>query len=214
LHGNLKSLVAEGVNLYDVTVIDLDGEARPGLESFVGLKVPNVQIMRKKADCVDDGNDVETGVPCPVLQSNYDMSLALVVCGEAARAAGKEWMLFVEDDVVACAGSIEKILKRIEESRGEPETFMVRFSKGAMGYALRIRYMLDLVADIRAQALSSPHDIVVVGGGWINTASKITFQENLFHHVGEISTIGYRNKQYYRDAYSEMRKDVCGQSLL
>ncbi len=84
-----------------------------------------------------------------------------------------------------------------------------------MGYALRIRCLLDLVYEIRAQALSTPHDIVVVGWPWTDDEnSKNTFDHNLFHHVGEISTISYRNKQYYRDAYDEMRKDLCGQALV
>jgi hypothetical protein len=212
--GILASLSAEGLNLRDVTVVDTDGTARAGMaKEFLAVKLPDVQLTRRLADCVDDGEDVESGVPCRVLQSNYDMSMALAVCAEAARAAGKEWVLFVEDDVVACEGSLEKILRRLEEARGEPGARMVRFSKGAMGYALRIRHALDLIADIRSQALSTPHDLVDTGGAWSGAAGRATFPENLFHHVGEVSTISYRNKRDYLDKYSEMRKDVCGQPL-
>jgi hypothetical protein len=211
--GHLASLVAEGVDPRDVTVVDVDAGSGAELQGFAGAKLPDVRAVRRMADCVDDGNDVETGVPCPVLQANYDMSMALAVCWEAARGAGKEWLLFAEDDVVACAGSLRKIRQRLEEARGEPGACMVRFGKGAMGYALRARHALDLVADIRAQAASTPHDLVVVGGAWSGAAERPAFGENLFHHVGEVSTIPYRNKKNYLDAYGDMRKDVCGQAL-
>ena len=210
---NLASLVVQGVDSRDVTVVDVDASSWAFLGFFVGVKLPDVRDVRRMADCVDDGNDVKTGVPCPVMQSNYDMSMALTVCWEAARVVGKEWLLFIEDDVVACEGSMQKIRRRLEEISGKAGVSMIRFSKGAMGYALRAKYVLDLVTDIRMQASVKPHDFIVENGDWGGGAKQLVFAENLFHHIGEISSIPYRNKADYVNAYGEQRKDVCGQRL-
>jgi len=213
VEGALRSLEREGVSMRDVTVVDTDGEARARLGDFGEAKVPPLLDRRRLADCVDDGRDVSSGVPCRVLQSNYDVSMALSLCESAARAAGKDWILVMEDDVEACEGSMEAISARLREAQGEPSTCLVNFSKFSRGYALRARHALDLMAEIRAKASETPYDHVLMRGSWPGAAARAVHGQNQFHHVGEVSTVLYRNEQGYRGEFGAMRSDVCGEPL-
>ena len=91
------------------------GSLRDG--GFARVTVVDAQSMgkhRKLAQCVDDGRDVEVGVPCKVLQSNYDVAMALWHCDARARKA--KWLLFVEDDMEACPGSLRAIKAALRSS--------------------------------------------------------------------------------------------------
>lgn len=189
---SIRSLHKEGFRA--ITVIDADGASGFGV---------NVSAFRKLADCVDDGKDVVEGVSCKVEQSNYDVAMALWVCDSRARKA--KWILFVEDDMEACAGSLKEVKAALKSSA----LSAVQLSKFSRAFAVRRGVsVLDLVSNIRCQAHSAPYDIVL----W-NTFPARTVTRNLFHHMGTVSTIQYRNKDDYLAAYSHMRGDVCGQAL-
>ena len=180
------------------------GSLRDG--GFARVTVVDAQSMgkhRKLAQCVDDGRDVDVGVPCKVLQSNYDVAMALWHCDARARKA--KWLLFVEDDMEACAGSLKEVKAALKSSA----LSAVQFSKFSRAFAVRRgASVLDLVSNIRCQARSAPYDMVL----W-NTFPSRTVTRNLFHHMGTVSTIQYRNEDGYLAAYSHMRGDVCGQAL-
>lgn len=189
---SIRSLYREGFST--MSVIDADGASGFGL---------NVSSFRKLADCVDDGKDVVEGVPCKVQQSNYDVAMALWVCDSHARKA--KWILFVEDDMEACAGSLKEVKAALKSS----VLSAVQFSKFSRAFAVRRgASVLDLVSSIRCQAHLAPYDVVL----W-NTFPARTITRNLFHHMGTVSTIQYRNEDDYLAAYSHMRSDVCGQKL-
>jgi len=175
-------------------------------EGFARITVVDAQSMarhRKVAQCADDGQDVEAGVPCKVLQSNYSVAMALWRCDARARKA--KWLLFVEDDMEACPGSLRAIQAALRSSRARA----VQFSKFSRAFAVRRgAAVLELVANIRCQAHAAPYDIVL----W-NTFAGAPRTRNLFHHVGTVSTVQYRNKEHYIKKYSDMRSDVCGQPL-
>jgi hypothetical protein len=180
------------------------GSLRDG--GFARVTVVDAQSMgkhRKLAQCVDDGRDVDVGVPCKVLQSNYDVAMALWHCDARARKA--KWLLFVEDDMEACEGALRGVRSALRRATSDA----VQFSKFSRAFAVRRgAAVLELVANIRCQAQSLPYDVVL----W-NTFTQPLRTRNLFHHVGSVSTVQYRNKEHYVKRYSDMRSDVCGQPL-
>jgi len=195
----IVSLITEGVDPRDITVIDTDNSA----QFLHHVKLP--QIQRNTQDCVDDGKDVEAGLPCKVFQSNFDVMKALETCHRIVVAAAKKWILFLEDDVEACLGSINTVSKVLHHA--DPQS-IIRFSKFSRAFALSIYSTDPLIREIDKNVETTPYDIVLWGN------KPVTHPSNLFHHVGEVSTISYRNKREYRLAYDAMRSDFCGERLL
>jgi len=195
--------------LHDVVVLDLDGvfRQRSGWASRV-LQVR--RLDRAMAQCVDDGNDVATGLPCRVEQTNLDVVMALEVCGVEAAKHGKEWILFIEDDVVACDQTLSIVNKTLW-SVNASQVAVYRFGKGTQGTAVSAKLYGQLVAKIRQFMQSVPFDVVVTYRD--DYGVRLVYNSNLFHHVGDISSVLYRNKRYYIETYGVMRSDVCGQPL-
>lgn len=204
----------------DVTVLDLDGIFSND-ETFRGYKfIPEVNKRRIKAECVNDGLDVSSEaagqLPCKVRQINLDVGVTLDICHRVARRAGKEWILFVEDDVNACENSFGEIQAKIREINQQTlrqnACVVLRFSKMYMAYAMHTNCVNGITEEISRQAKELPHDLVIdaMKDGNITV---VVHERNLFHHEGVVSTIAYRNEKSYREKYSEMRSDYCGQPL-
>jgi len=186
---SLNSLRREGFG--SITIIDTDG-------SYGSL--PNMSSYRKIADCIDDGLDVLSGLPCKVEQSNYDVAMALWVCDLHANNA--KWIIFIEDDMEACQNSLRDVKSALLDS----DDNVIQFSKFSRAFAVRRgRAVLELFSSIRCHASTTPYDIVL----W-NTFPHHTKTLNLFHHMGVVSTIAYRNTENYLQQYAQMRSDVCG----
>jgi len=186
---SLKSMRNEGFG--GITVIDTDGSFGSSL---------NISSYRKTAECIDDGLDVSSGLPCKVEQSNYDVAMALWVCDLHAENA--KWIIFVEDDMEACYNSLSDVKKALLTTDNDA----VQFSKFSRAFAIkRGMAVLELFSKIRCHAESTPYDIVL----W-NTFPHRTKTVNLFHHIGTVSTIAYRNNEDYMQKYAQMRSDVCG----
>ena len=209
---NLESLRDENVKMQDITVVDTDGSAGPWLAAFDNIKSPNLLNTRKQSECVDSGEDVASGVPCRVLQSNYDVSMALSVCQNAASKKNKKWILFVEDDVTVCAGAMVKVRHELAQHQNE-EVSLVSFSKFSRCFAISVWYSMQMALEIRQWASVKPYDYVMWSNTWTGNSRQIKYATNLFHHIGETSTLAYRNLDGYKKMYGTMRADHCGQAL-
>ena len=209
---NLESFRGEDVKMRDITVVNTDGSAGPWLEAFDDIKSPNLLSTRRRSECVDDGKDVATGVPCRVLQSNYDVSMALSVCQNAAFKENKKWILFVEDDVTVCAGAMAKVRHELAQYQNE-EVSLVSFSKFSRCFAVSVWFSTQMALEIRQWASVKPYDHVMWSNTWAGNSKQVQYATNLFHHIGETSTLAYRNEDGYKEMYGSMRADSCGQGL-
>ena len=211
---SLDALEREGVIMLDVTVVDTDGAGKFALQRFPGAKAPDVRGLRTIADCVDDGKDVATGVPCRVMQSNYDVSMALALCSSAAAVRGRDWVLVVEDDAVACPGSLKVVRAMLDGASVDPRVCLIFFAKFSRSYAIRATHALDLLASVRMAAAAKPYDWVLGSRVWSGQALRTDSSTSLFEHVGEVSTASYRNEQGFQEAHEELRGERCGQQLV
>lgn len=209
---SLESLRGEGFSMQDVTLVDTDGSGREWAAHFNGVKLPDVQAVRKRVACIDDGGDVGSGVPCRVMQSNYDVAMTLAVCQAAALRTGKSWVLFMEDDVTACPGSADGVRAELARVHHE-QVSLVSFSKFSRCFAVSAWYSTHMALEVREHAAAKPYDYVMWSDGWRGNSVQKKHPTNLFHHIGEVSTSKYRNEQGYKDMYSGMRSDKCGEAL-
>jgi len=221
----LRAIDKEGQGMHldmwgDVTVVDVDGIYADD-EKFRRYKfIPEVHKRRIHAGCADDGKDVASGsagrLPCRVWQINLDVLVTLGICHEVARRAGKDWILFVEDDVTACENSLGEIEVKLRETNRvgvrKDACVVVRFSKMYMAYAMHTNCVRVITGEISRRAREMPHDLVIDELKDRNITVKV-HERNLFHHEGVVSTIAYRNEEKYREKYSDLRSDYCGQPL-
>jgi len=209
---NLDSLARElspMEMLHDVVLLDLDGVFRQ--RSGWASRVFQVHTLnRTMAQCVDDGNDVATGLPCRVEQTNHDVAMALEVCGVEAARHSKDWILFIEDDVVACDQTLSTVNNTLS-SVNASQVAVYRFGKGTQGTAISAKLYGQLIAKIQEFMQSVPFDVVIIYRD--DYGVRLVYPSNLFHHIGNISSVLYRNKRDYLEKYTAMRSDVCGQPL-
>jgi hypothetical protein len=198
-------------------VVDTFIKERVGEFDGVGLIVVNMDgsnwgdrvvhpSARKMAVC--DTPDVE-GIPiCKVRQGTLDVTESLLYC--ANQTSG--WVVLAEDDCEACPGSIQEAvetLARLDSSK----VSLVKFSKIATGVAFP-RDKVELYArHAQAHVYDRPHDYYSErewdpNGGGVHVHGK-----NLFHHIGEVSTIPYRNHDEYHKMYDDLRSDYCGEAM-
>jgi len=205
VQGLVRSLGMEGVAMRDATLVDADNS----LIAPLGPKMPTA--LRALADCEDDGNDVVVGVPCKVQQTNLDVVMALETCQLQAMRSHKKFVLFIEDDMDPCPGSMRTVDAVLRDST---HVHAVRFSKFSRAFAIRAWAIPDLLREIRLQADLAPYDLILWSTHWNR---KRTFfhahATNLFHHVGDTSTVQHRNEPGYRNVYGKMRSDYCGEPL-
>lgn len=204
VRNTLASLQRERMG--DVTVVDVDGAA-----DLSGFAVKAPLVDRERAGCVDDGKDVAAGVPCRVHQGNLDAAAALHACYVEAAASRKRWVLFLEDDVEACEGSRLEVENALREAR---HVAAVKFSKYSRAFAVDLRQIHDLAREIVRQADVAPYEFVVFGNRWNGVPNVFQIHPtNLFHHVGAVSTVQFRNERAYIKVYGKMKGDVCGERL-
>jgi predicted transport protein len=225
LEGALRAIEKEGRGIDldmwgDVSVMDVDGIYADD-EKFRRYKfISEIHKRRIRAGCTDDGKDVAPGsagqLPCRVWQINLDVLVTLGICHKVARRAGKDWILFVEDDVTACENSLGEIQKKLRETNRvglrKDACVVLRFSKMYMAYAMHTNCVRVITEEISRRAREMPHDLVMDELKDRNITVKV-HERNLFHHEGVVSTIAYRNEENYREKYSVLRSDYCGQPL-
>jgi len=162
---------------------------------------------RKVALC--DTPDVE-GLPiCKVRQSTLDVTESLLYC--ANKTSG--WVVLVEDDCEACPGSIQEIVAKLGQLDAVAVS-LAKFSKFSRGVAFPVGKIEAYARNAQAHVREKPYDYFDVKewdphGGDVHIHAR-----NVFHHIGAVSTIAYRNEDAYHDNYDAMRGDYCGEALL
>lgn len=185
----------DGVSLI---VVNMDGTNKDA-----GVAHP---LTRKLAVC--DTPDVE-GIPiCKVRQGTLDVTESLLYC--ANRTSG--WVVLAEDDCEACPGSIQEVVEAIH-TLDAAKVSLAKFSKIATGVAFSKDKVALYAAHAQAHVYDKPHDYYNERE-WDPNGSGIHFHgQNLFHHIGTVSTIPYRNEDEYHRLYDAMRGDHCGESI-
>lgn len=198
-------------------VLDTFTEQRANYMDDVGLVVVNMDgtswrdsvvhpHTRKLAAC--DTADME-GLPiCKVRQSTLDVTESLLYC--ANKTSG--WVVLVEDDCEACPGSIEDIVEKLGQLNSA-STSLARFSKFSRGVAFPVGKIEAYVKNAQAHVRERPYDYFDVKN-WDPTGGQVYIHNrNLFHHIGIVSTIAYRNEKEYHQKFDAMRSDKCGEIL-
>jgi hypothetical protein len=180
-------------------VVDVDGSA--GNVEAQTLRLP----ARVVEDCGDQP-EVE-GVPgCKVRQQTRDATASLLECSKFAS----QWVVLVEDDTELCSGGLQIMdssLKRLASKKMNS----VKFAKSFSGTAFPVSQLKNFTTHAVANILTEPIDWSV---WWLdNGANVVGHNKNLFHHVGVVSTFGYRNSKAYLDLYGKSREDECFTAL-
>lgn len=208
---NLLALKKEGFNLNDVSVIDVDNSLQnKQLLKNQSINLPFINSIRKVIDCTNAiKNDLDK-IPCQVQQSNYDVALALGLCESIAKNRNKKWILFIEDDMQACPGSYKKIQIELKKSNLCP----IKFSKFSRAFAISVgQSTLNFVTRLQKLSETHPYDYVLWDNIWNENCNYIIYTSNLFHHIGQTSTVPYRNDKIYLETYAELRNDFCNERL-
>lgn len=180
----------------------------------VGLMVVKVDgfnyfqnFKRKIAVC--NTKDKE-GLPiCKVRQSTLDVTESLLLCANHTS----QWVVLVEDDCEACPGAIVKIVETLGKLNSTT-TAIAKFSKFSRGVAFPVAKIGAYAQHAQLNIYKKPYDIFQVKEWDPIGAAVYTHPVNLFHHIGLVSTINYRNEKDYHKAYDKMRSDYCGEPLL
>jgi hypothetical protein len=198
-------------------VLDTFREQRVNDMDGVGLIVVNMDGTNKGAGvahpstrklAVCDTPDVE-GIPiCKVRQGTLDVTESLLYC--ANRTSG--WVVLAEDDCEACPGAIQEVVDAIS-TLDPAKVSLAKFAKIATGVAFPKSKVAMYVSHAQAHVYDRPHDYYSERE-WDPNGSGIHFhRQNLFHHIGVVSTIPYRNDEEYHRLYDAMRGDFCGESM-
>jgi len=205
----------------DFSVFDVDGYHNEFVNSeFEGIKfIPEIVKQRTKANCFDDGKDVDTNspfsIPCKVWQLNLDVISTLTMCHKIAKKGTKEWILFMEDDLLICQDGMFEIKSVIQnrdvENKERQVCEILRFSKHFMAYVAHISCIFDLIDSISSFINQKPHDHVLED--FSQKHELYIHSHNLFSHIGKTSTILYRNEVEYLEKYESMRTTNCIQTI-
>ena len=203
-------VVAEKVNHVDgvgLVVVNPDNSTLSGSDAakLAGFVVH--PPVRKMAVC--DTPDVE-GLPiCKVRQGTLDVTESLLYCAERST----QWVVLLEDDCEACPGSIQEVVDTLSTLNATEISF-AKFSKIATGVAFSRDKVSLYAKNAQAHIYDSPHDYFRESE-WDLTGSARVYvhSRNLFHHIGSVSTIPYRNEKVYHDQYDGIRSDFCGEQM-
>jgi hypothetical protein len=185
----------DGVGLI---VVNMDG-------THLGNSVVHPRT-RKLAGC--DMPDVEGRPICKVRQSTLDVTESLLYC--ANRTSG--WVVLVEDDCEACPGSIQEIVAELSRLDAVAVS-LAKFSKFSRGVAFPVGKVEAYAKNAQAHVYEKPYDFFDVEDWDPHGGGAHIYAHNVFHHIGTVSTITYRNEEEYRKNYDTMRSDFCGEPL-
>lgn len=208
----------------DIHIVDVDYPS--GHLNDSGLHgihfIPDIKTIRKFADCVDDGKDVDQNstmqIPCKVWQANLDLISLFTLCQNEMTLSHAQWALFLEDDVIACRDALIQIQVRIhqyiQETRNESCTIL-KLSNLPHLYAMSLPCIPLIIEVLNQSAQNKPSDHAIADLISTNT-DKIQYyvhDRSLFNHIGRTSTIAYRNDEDYLKKYDSMRSSPCHSSM-
>ena len=161
---------------------------------------------RRLAVC--DTPDVE-GIPsCKDRQLSLDVTAALSLCDNGTTG----WVVMVEDDCVPCEGAVDEVNVALSGLNAK-HTSMARFSKFLRATAFPAGKIARFREYVLSRLYTHPHDVTKIED-WDPPGSLYVHHRNLFHHIGNVSTVENKNTDQFREMYSGLREDVCCQTQL
>lgn len=149
----------------------------------------------------------DSAIPVSVQEAGHDVVSALEQCAQA-HAASNPWIFMMEDDMVPCDGALAKV----DAALRSDSAAAIFFSKFSRAFALQTSYLHQYTESVLAHIDSKPYDIVLRTGVW-TTAPLVTYPVNLFHHIGQVSTIEERNDPLFVRTFQALRSDRCGEDM-
>lgn len=150
-------------------------------------------------------------ISCEVQQMSLDVVLALRTCAEHTT----DWVVLIEDDVQACPGSIPVLVSTLRLLPVELTKF-AKFSKFGLANAFPKQNISPYTNYVIENLHAVPHDLLISSLEWGPVGRPYYYYihpTNLFHHLGQTSTIPERNDPLFIAMYADLRSDVCGEAL-
>lgn len=185
----------DGVTLY---IMDVDN-------STGNKGIPSME-NRQVADC-GDSTDNNVGPSCKVRQQGLDVIAAITRCARLTSG----WVLLTEDDCEACEGALVEVISTLA-GLDRDTTAMAKFSKFTRATAFPVEVVAMYTRSVLDRLHVFPYDVTIIEE-WAPGRRLYIHPRNLFHHVGYVSTEPSRNAPAYRQAYAELRGDVCFERL-
>lgn len=187
---------------------------RPNNVSYVDGAVSEVEKQGGVGHVIDTAGYPRVAssqgvIPVAVQQAGHDVVRGLRECAEWQREAAWQWLVMIEDDMVPCEGALEKVTEALELYK---DAACIFFSKFSRAFAMSRQYLAGYVSSVLARIDSQPYDIVLRTGVWTD-GRLVTYPVNLFHHVGQVSTVQERNEPEFRRRYEALRSDTCGENM-
>ena len=158
------------------------------------------------------GRDCETGentdpLPsCRVRQQSLDVVASLRICHSINLV---DWILFLEDDFLPCAGGIQAILSTLQNL--SLSTKFARFTQGGGAVAFPRQNVLAYSQYLLDHYTTIPCDWALLGP-WAPGPDYV-HAVHTFKHIGKVSTIPSRNDDEYQRLYSGLRDNECGMPI-
>jgi len=190
LSETLRFLIQEGADTSAIMVMDASKSSN------------RLLIQQDKTNC-------SYPVSCQVQQMSLDVVLALRTCAEHTT----DWVVLIEDDVQACPGSIPILVNTLHSLPIEHTKF-AKFSKFGLANAFPKQNINPYTNYVIENLHEVPHDLLISDQGWGAPERSYIHPTNLFHHLGQTSTIPERNDPSFLALYTALRSDICGELLI
>ena len=148
--------------------------------------------------------------PCAVRQQGLDVANALSACYHRVDHVSTDWIILMEDDFMPCEDALTGVLKTLDGLK-PMETKFARFTQGGGVVAFPVDNVLLYALSIMDNIATTPHDRILVLP-W-SPKPDFVFTRHLFKHVGNVSTIEYRNDLEFTRQYAGLRDNSCGEEI-
>ena len=205
-------------NSISLTIVHVDHAAdAPHHNMTTGGRAREIELgdRRTELHCPEPTVDTPDNTPpCKVQQQGLDFAAALQVC--AAHAL--DWVLMLEDDMLACPTAIPLLLIALS-SLDPRQLLLARFAQEPGVAALPVHRIPSLARQIQLEIRARPVDHVLYqSDAWdtlpVRGLAQYTHPTALFRHIGHVSTFGYRNSEQYHQLYDgERMSSRCFQPI-
>ena len=166
--------------------------------------------MATGEDCTTNAS-IDPLPSCRVRQQGLDVANALESCyNKTVNEDLTNWILLLEDDFMPCENALEGLLKILDTLDPTNNKF-ARFTQGSGGVAFPKANIPLYTRNVREHILEQPYDHVLLNA-WSNNQDFV-FPVHLFHHIGDVSSIAYRNSPEYRTEFAGIRDNTCGSPI-
>ena len=165
------------------------------------------RVIDHGKDCLNPHEDTDPLPPCAVRQQGLDVANALSACYHRVNHDNTNWIIMMEDDFMPCEHAFRELLDTLD-GLNTLKTKFARFTQGGEVVAFPLENVLLYALSIMENIATSPHDRILLLP-WSSQAD-VVFNRHLFKHIGNVSTIMYRNDLEYVRQYSGLRDNSCG----